>query len=127
MTPKNITGKAFPRPDAASKTFFQSIVPAALGVQVRPMFGNLAAFVNGNMFLGVFGSQVFVRLNDADRAALLQEKGASIFEPMPGRVMKEYVVLPDAWRQESEKVRGWVTRSLAWAAGLEGKKVRKKP
>ncbi len=56
-----------PRPDEASKAFFHSVVPEGPDVRVRPMFGNLAAFVNGNMFMGLFGSDLFVRLEDADR------------------------------------------------------------
>lgn len=72
---------AFPRPDAASKQFFDSLLPDDARVQVRPMFGNFAAFVNGNMFIGVFGEAVFARLNEADRARLANEPGTGIFEP----------------------------------------------
>ena len=35
-------------------------------VQVTPMFGNVAAFVNGNMFMGVFGADIGVKLSEAD-------------------------------------------------------------
>jgi len=31
------------------------------------MFGNQAAFVNGDMFAGLFGDRLFVRLSDEDR------------------------------------------------------------
>ena len=54
-------------------------------------------FVNRNMFVGVFGSDVFVRLSEADRVQILEE-GASVFEPIHGRPMKEYVTMPNAWR-----------------------------
>ena len=80
---------SMPRPDEASRAFFESIVPDDPRVQVRPMFGNSAAFLNGNMFIGLFGSELFVRLSDEDRAELLQEEGASLLEPMKGRPMKE--------------------------------------
>ena len=33
------------------------------------MFGNLGAFVNGNMFMGLFGSQVGVKLAETDQQA----------------------------------------------------------
>ena len=47
-----------PKPTEADVEFFRSTVPAEPGVEVRPMFGNLGAFVNGNMFSGLFGSAV---------------------------------------------------------------------
>ena len=116
----------FPRPDETSKAFFESILPDDPRIQVRPMFGNFAAFVNGNMFVGLFGSDVFVRLSEADRALLLQEEGTSIPEPMPGRLMKEYVTIPTAWRQESDRASGWVIRSLQWVGEMPEKKGKKR-
>jgi TfoX/Sxy family transcriptional regulator of competence genes len=115
-------GMSFPKPDEDSKAFFDSLVPDDPRVQSRPMFGNRAAFVNGNMFLALFGSKVAVRLADEDRATLLKEAGAGSFEPMPGKAMKEYVVLPEAWRTRRKKAERWVERSFAWAGGLPPKK-----
>ncbi len=118
---------AFPRPDAALKAFFDSLVPDDPRVQVRPMFGNFAGFVNGNMFIGVFGEAVFVRLDEGDRAALLKEPGTAVFEPMSGRPMKEYVAFPEAWRDEPDKVMVWLTRALDWVGAMpaKAKKARK--
>jgi TfoX/Sxy family transcriptional regulator of competence genes len=42
-----------PRPNEESVKLFRSLVPKDTRVTVRPMFGNLSAFVNGNMFFGV--------------------------------------------------------------------------
>ena len=116
---------AFPRPDAASKAFFDSLVPDDSRVQVRPMFGNVAGFVNGNMFIGVFGEAVFVRLAEADRAALLKTPGTAVFEPMSGRPMKEYVAFPEAWRDEPDKVMVWIARSLDWVGAMPAKAKKK--
>lgn len=44
------------------------------------MFGNLAAFVNGNMFAGHFGEDLFVRVPDADQAKI-REQGGKAFGP----------------------------------------------
>ena len=117
---------AFPRPDAATKAFSEALIPDDPRVTSRPMFGNFAGFVNGNMFIGIFGSQVFVRLPDADRAELLQVEGTSIMEVMPGRTMNEYVVFPDGWRGELGKAQEWVAKSLAWASALPEKKGKKR-
>ena len=67
-----------PRPDAETKAFFDSMLPADQRVTVRPMFGNVAGFVNGNMCMGLFGSDFFLRLSEEDRLSLLGEEGASI-------------------------------------------------
>ena len=115
-----------PRPDTESKAFFESILPADPRVQVRPMFGNVAGFVNGNMFIGLFGNDLFVRLSNGDRAALLQEEGSSVLEPLKGRPMKEYAVIPKEWRQQPDKVNSWVSRSLDWASKMPEKKAKGK-
>lgn len=118
---------SMPRLDEATREYFQSVLPEDAAVSVRPMFGNLAAFVNGNMFAGVFGTSVFARLSEAERAELIAQPGASAFAPMPERPMKEYVTLPDAWRHDPDQAREWLERSLAWAAALPPKEKAKRP
>ncbi|MDA4134085.1 MAG: TfoX/Sxy family protein [Thaumarchaeota archaeon] len=115
-----------PRPDGDDKAFFRSVLPSDPRVHVRPMFGNDAAFVNGNMFAGLFGKQLFVRLSVEDQAELLAEEGASRFAPMEGRPMSGYVVVPSAWRADPKKVGAWVEKSLAWSSRLPAK-VTKRP
>ena len=74
------------------------------------------------MFIGLFGSDVFVRLPEDDRAELLEEEeeeeGTSVFEVMPGRPMKEYVAFPTGWRERPDKTQSWVMRSLGWAGQM---------
>jgi TfoX/Sxy family transcriptional regulator of competence genes len=110
-----------PRPDETDRAFFQKVLPKDPRVKLRPMFGNDAAFVNGNMFTGLFGKQLFVRLSERDQAELLKEKGASKFSPMEGRPMRGYIVVPAAWRGDPEKAKVWTARSLVWASGLPAK------
>jgi TfoX/Sxy family transcriptional regulator of competence genes len=58
----------------------------------RKMFGYPAYFINGNMFVGVFGDKIFLRLSDADiTEALGAHMGVGPFEPMKGRPMRGYV------------------------------------
>ena len=116
---------SFPKPDPETRAAFEELVPDDLRVVVRPMFGNLAAFVNGNMFTGLFGGDLFVRLPEDGRAELM-EAGGSPFEPMPGRGMKEYVVLPSDWRDRPAESVGWIDRSLDWAGELPAKQPKKK-
>jgi len=83
-----------PRGIENSKEFFRSILPDDPGITIRPMFGNISALDNGNMFAGLFGNDLFVRLSEESRRELLDKKGASLLEPMKGKPMKEYVVIP---------------------------------
>ena len=111
-----------PRPDKESTELFRSLVPEDDRVTVRPMFGNISAFVNGNMFFGIFGNDLFVRLSMEDREELLKKKGASMLEPMKGKPMKDYVVLPKAWKDRPETVHSWILKSLEWSGKLPPKK-----
>ena len=47
-----------PKPSDDDRARFRSLVPEDTRVEVKPMFGNLGAFVNGNMFMGLFGPEV---------------------------------------------------------------------
>jgi TfoX/Sxy family transcriptional regulator of competence genes len=115
-------GMKIPRPDKASIDLFKSLVPDDSRVSVRPMFGNISAFVNGNLFFGLFGNDFFVRLSDGDKGELLKKKGASNLEPMKGRQMKEYVIMPGTWKDDPDSMRAWISRSLAWSIKLPPKK-----
>ena len=109
-----------PKPTDETKAFFESIVPDHPAVTIRPMFGQLSAFVNGNMFMGILGEDVLFRLPDDERAQVIAAGGGP-FEPMPGRPMRGYVILPASWRRQPKRIREWVDRSLAWAQGLPPK------
>jgi TfoX/Sxy family transcriptional regulator of competence genes len=111
-----------PRPDKASVDLFKSLVPDDPHVTTRPMFGNISAFVNGNMFFGLFGNDLFVRLSDKDQSELLKNKGASNLEPMKGRPMRNYIIMPSTWKDDPKTIRPWVSRALAWTRKLPPKK-----
>jgi TfoX/Sxy family transcriptional regulator of competence genes len=102
---------------------FEHLVPDARGVEKRKMFGYPCSFVNGNMFVGLYQENMFLRLSDNDRAAFLKFENARLFEPMPGRPMKEYVVVP---QQMLSKIllKKWIRKSLEYASELPPK-VRK--
>ncbi|MFL5737056.1 MAG: TfoX/Sxy family protein [Actinomycetota bacterium] len=125
MSPPSSGKIKMPKLDADARAFFESVVPERPDVQIRPMFGQLSAFVNGNMFMGVFGTDVFVRLSEDDGDVLLKAGGRA-FEPMKGRPMRGYVILPDAWQRHRGKVNEWAGRSLDWAEELPPKASAKK-
>ncbi len=107
-----------PKPTEADRERFTALVPDAPGVEVKPMFGNLGAFVNGNMFMGLYGAQVGVKLPDEDRARLLAEPGAGPFGPEE-RPMGGYVTLPATW--SAPEAAPWVAAARAAAAALPPK------
>jgi hypothetical protein len=115
-------------PDSLIQTFAEAL-PEAPGVERRKMFGYPAAFVGGNLFASLHGSDVVLRLPGDARAVLLNQPGAHIFEPMAGRPMREYVVLPPAIIADRPTLREWVDRAFQHAVGLapkEPKPARKK-
>jgi TfoX/Sxy family transcriptional regulator of competence genes len=108
-----------PRPTEDDKEFFRSVVPDVAGVEVKPMFGNLGAFVNGNMFAGLFGSSLGVKLADEDRAALSTIEGTGPFGPVE-RPMGGYLSLPSSFT--AEEASSWVGKAQAYVATLPPKK-----
>lgn len=109
-----------PRPSDADKERFRSLIPDAPGVEVKPMFGNLGAFVNGNMFAGLFGSAVGVKLASADLEELRGVEGAGPFGPS-GRPMGGYLSLPPSWVDRPELATAWVSRALDHVSTLPPK------
>jgi len=110
-----------PKLDQQTKKLFDSLVPDDPRVKVRPMFGNVSAFVDGNMFMGVYGPGLFVRLPEEGREEFLSSAGAAVFEPMKERQMKEYVMVPSSWKGRPVKIKPWVARSLELAGKLPPK------
>lgn len=112
-----------PKPSDADRNRFHTLVPDGPDVETKPMFGNLGAFVNGNMFMGLFGADIGVKLDDADRAELESMPGAGPFGPSE-RPMGGYVTLPSGWT--ADQAEPWVAKAQAAAAALPPKQPKKK-
>ena len=108
-----------PKASDAAKALFASVVPDDPRVVVKPMFGNLGAFVNGNMFAGLFGSSLGVKLSQEDLAALSAIEGAGPFGPVE-RPMGGYLSLPSSFT--AEEASRWVGKAQAYVATLPPKK-----
>jgi len=107
-----------PRPTEADKERFSALVPDDERVEIKPMFGNLGAFVNGNMFMGLFGSDIGVKLSAADEADL-RGAGGGPFGPAE-RPMGGYVSLPIG--MAADDAAKWVNSALSFVGGLPPKK-----
>jgi TfoX/Sxy family transcriptional regulator of competence genes len=89
----------------------------------KQMFGYPSCVLRGNMFMALHEDSLILRLGEPDRAEFLSRYDAALFEPMPGRPMKEYVVVPPGLVGEDD-VDDWVRRSRAYAEQLPAKAAR---
>jgi TfoX-like protein len=101
-------------------SLFTEVLATYPDAEQRKMFGYPAAFVGGNLATSLFSDRWIVRLPAADAAAAI-EAGASPFEPMAGRRMKGFVLIPREDVADNAALRGWVERGLATAAVLPAK------
>ncbi len=99
---------------------FSTVLADRPGASVRKMFGYPAAFVNGNLATGLHEANWFVRLSQPD-ADELSTAGGGPFEPMPGRPMRGYIVLPSAIAADPDAAGGWVDRAIDHVATLPPK------
>ena len=91
---------------------------------MRKMFGYPAAFAtNGHMFTGLHQDRWVIRLPNEARAELAAA-GGTPFEVMPGRPMRDYLVLPGAVLADAGVLQTWLDRSLAYTEGLPAKPKR---
>jgi TfoX/Sxy family transcriptional regulator of competence genes len=104
---------------------FDDVMPGPPATK-RKMFGYPAGFINGNLFMGLFEDTMILRLPSDLREELIQAHGAKPFAPMAGRVMKEYVALPEALLRNREPLCSWVGKALAFGESLEPKTAKKK-
>lgn len=111
-----------PKHTDAAKDHFRSLVTDAPGVAVKPMFGSVGAFVNGNMFAGLFGDDVGVKLDEAGLAELRELPGSGPFGPSE-RPMSGWLSVPPDLSDEDKSA--WMDRARDHIAALPPK--MKKP
>ena len=100
---------------------FEAAGPRDPRIARRPMFGYPSLQLGGNMFASTFEDDVVVRLSEEERRAALAREGAKPFEPMPGRPMKEYVVVPKTAVASRTALARWIARGLDYADTLAPK------
>lgn len=118
---------SFSKPPVELAAAFSKALDRLPGAQRRQMFGQPAAFANGQMFTGLFGSNWFIRVADDAANELLAMKGGGAFEVMPGRPMKGYVLLPESITARPDALAAWLEKSFAYASALPPKKGKAPP
>jgi TfoX/Sxy family transcriptional regulator of competence genes len=100
---------------------FDASLPS--NVERRKMFGYPAAFVNGNMAAGLHQDGLVLRLDEKERAALLQIGGRPFV--VMGRTMAGFVLAPSEFTENRAELKKWLGRSAAYAASLPPKAKKK--
>jgi hypothetical protein len=92
----------------------------------QKMFGHEVFFLNGYMFTGANESGIFVHIGkDARDVALEQETNVSLFEPMEGTVMREYLLLHKPVYSDEKQLKKWLDLSSHFLLSLPPQKKKK--
>ncbi len=95
-------------------------------VDRKKMFGYPCCFAKGNMFTGLHEENWVLRLPEAFRKEVMVSHEAEQFEPMAGRIMKEYIKIPLSVRENSTELKTWIAKSLDYALSLPPKAPKKR-
>ena len=108
-----------PSPETLA-ALFDRVVPADPDVRRRKMFGWPSAVVGGNMFAALHRDAFILRL-PPDELREVEGLGGRPFEPMPGRPMRGYVVVPEPLLDDEAELSRWVGRALTFGRSLPPK------
>ena len=92
--------------------------PKPIDVRNRRLFANS----NEQMFIGIWGDRVNARVGADAVSGLVATGDADPFEPMAGRSMKEYVLLPAETVSDDAQLQSWVEHALAFSEDLPPKR-----
>lgn len=106
---------------------FAALLDRFPDVERRKMFGYPAAFANGQMFTSLHETRWVVRLPADAYAELMAIEGARAFEPMPGRPMAGFAVVPPSLVADPDALEPWIDRALAFVRSRPPKAPKKKP
>lgn len=93
-----------------------------VAAEKRMMFGFPAYFINAHMFVGLFEDTLFIRLSADLRKSTEQRTGPlKNLEPMPGRPMKDYLVLPRSFYAKEKDLEALIASAADHARSLPPK------
>jgi TfoX/Sxy family transcriptional regulator of competence genes len=111
------------KPSPSLITEFKWVVSqlAGAGAEPRKMFGYDAAFVNGNMAVGLWANTCVVKVSKSDQAELMKRGLAKPFAPMKDRVMGGWLELSEELAHDPEELLEWSRRAVLHTATLPPK------
>lgn len=87
--------------------------PPDLEMTFRPMFGGIMGYAEGKVFVSLSDVGLALKLEGADREALLAIAGAKPLQYEPSHPpSKSYVVVPEALLSDPDGLRPWIVRSV---------------
>lgn len=94
--------------------------------RLKKIFGQYAFFLNGNMLGGVHQSDIYIRLSSEDmKWAMNIYKEIRSFEPKPGTIMKEYIIVPESIYKDDILFSEIVNMSIKYVSQLPPKTKKK--
>ena len=111
-------------PSAASLAAYEAALPDDPRVERKKMFGMPCAFVNRQMFFGIFEDTLVARLGPDRVKALAGQGGSRVFTPTEGRTWGDYLQFPITTKPEGLK--GLANEALQWTTKLPPKAKRPK-
>ncbi len=72
------------------------------------------------MSVGIHGNELIVRLDPAETATVLKERGTRIFD-VTGRPMKGWILVESAALRDKKALAKWVNRGTSYAMSLPAK------
>jgi TfoX/Sxy family transcriptional regulator of competence genes len=114
------------KPSQRILDLFDHYVPQEEFIERRKMFGLPCAFINNNMFIGIYKQTLFLRLSNEDRSMMLTLPQATPFEPRPGRIMKEYIVISPKSLYNENWMTDLITKSITYVQSLPPKEKKKR-
>jgi hypothetical protein len=111
----------WPKSPAGLQEAFAAALDRFPEAERRKMFGYPAAFAHGNMWTGLHQFNWVVRLPEEARTELFEIEGAGPFEPMPGRPMTGFAVLPGSVLADEEALHHWLAVAFAHALAMPPK------
>jgi hypothetical protein len=107
--------------DTAVKRFVEALPDAAAGGR-RKMFGYEACFVNGGFWAGMYQDDIVIKLPNELKDATKALSGAAQFDPMGGRPMKSWWVIPRKVSESPKALGALLTSTFAAVATGSGAK-----
>ncbi|RKT79283.1 TfoX/Sxy family transcriptional regulator of competence genes [Terracoccus luteus] len=87
---------------------FVDLLPMGPDIELRRMFGTLAALVDGHVFALVLGDQIGVKVGEAGRSELSRMPGSAPLL-LGGRPMVSFPALPPGL--DDDEVHAWLSRA----------------
>lgn len=100
---------------------FNALLPEHPAAEPRKMFGYAACFVNGNFFIGLHEENVVVRLPGGLEQKLAEVRSSAPFDPMGGRPMKGWFVVPKAVVASDAKLGAFIAKAFEEVRKLPAK------